>query len=129
MKSFVGRKGAKQNMPSERPRKGRPQQVGSLIPEAARALGFEAELELARRTSVFNAVLLQVAPHLAAKCRMVGSERGRLIVEADDRAAAQELHLRGGEMASAYSLRADGDRALGVSVRLTNLDGEARKNE
>lgn len=116
-------------MPDQKPRKGRPQQIGSLIPEAARALGFEAELELSKQANVLTSVLQEIAPHLAKTCRLIGSERGRLVVEADDRAAAQELHLRGAEIASAYTHHKEGSRALGVSVRLSGLGQAARENE
>ena len=116
-------------MPDQKPRKGRPQQISSLIPEAARALGFEAELELSQQANVFTSVLQEIATHLAKKCRLVGMERGRLIVEADDRAAAQELHLRGTEIASAYTQHKEGSRTLGVSVRLSNFGQTPRENE
>lgn len=116
-------------VPDQKPRKGRPQQIGSLIPEAARSLGFEAELELSRQANVFTSVLQEIAPHLANTCRLVGTERGRLVVEADDRAVAQELHLRGAEIASAYTHHREGSRALGVSVRLSSLDQTTRENE
>lgn len=116
-------------MPDQKSRKGRPQQIGSLIPDAARALGFEAELALSKQASVFTSVLQEIAPHLANKCRLIGMERGRLTVEADDRAAAQELHLRGSEIASTYTRHKEGHRALGVSVRLSSFDQALRKNE
>ena len=116
-------------VPNEKPRKGRPQQISSLIPEAARALGFEAELALAQQAALLTSVLNEIAPHLAKRCRMVGSERGRLIVEADDRAAAQELHLRGTEVARVYTQHGGDLRALGISVRLTNLSSEHTENE
>ncbi len=116
-------------MADQKPRKGRPQQIGSLIPEAARALGFEAELELSKQATTLTSVLQALAPHLAKKCRLVGIERGRLILEADDRAAAQELHLRGTEVASAYTHHKEGSRALGVSVRLSSGDQTSRENE
>ena len=116
-------------VPNEKPRKGRPQQIGSLIPEAARALGFEAELALAQQATLLTSVLNEIAPHLSKRCRMVGSERGRLIIEANDRAAAQELHLRGTEVAHVYTQRGGDLRALGISVRLTNLSAEHTENE
>ena len=116
-------------MPDQKPRKGRPQQIGSLIPEAARALGFEAELELSKQATTFTSVLQAIAPHLAKKCRLIGTERGRLIVEADDRAAAQELHRRGAEVPNAYTLHKEGQRTIGVSVRLVNLDQTVSENE
>ena len=116
-------------MPDQKPRKGRPLQIGSLIPEAARALGFEAELELSQQANVFTSVLQVIAPHLAKRCRLVGSDRGRLIVEADDRATAQELHLRGTEVANAYTHHEEGQRTIGVSVRIANLDQTASENK
>jgi hypothetical protein len=116
-------------MPDPKPRKGRPQRIGSLIPEAARALGFEAELELSKLATTFTRVLQATAPHLAQKCRLIGSERGRLIVEADDRSAAQELHLRGAEIASAYTQHREGSRAIGISVRLSNVNQTSREND
>lgn len=116
-------------MPDKRPRKGRPQQIGSLIPEAARALGFEAELALSQQANVLASVLKEIAPHLATTCRLIGSERGRLVIEADDRAAAQELHLRGAEIASAYTHHKEGGRTLGVLVRLSDGDHSTRENE
>ncbi|MEI6270769.1 MAG: hypothetical protein WCP38_00225 [Chloroflexota bacterium] len=116
-------------MPNERPRKGRPLHVGSLIPDAARALGFEAELELSQQAHVLTDVLQKLAPHLAMRCRMIGRERGQLIVEADDRAAAQELHLRGAEVAGAYTEHSAGVRTLGLSVRLANSSDNPRENE
>lgn len=111
-------------MPSEKPRKGRPLHVGSLIPEAARALGFEAELEFSQQAHVLTEVLQALAPHLAMRCRMVGRDRGHLIIEADDRAVAQELHLRGAEVASAYTQHNGGRRTLGISVRLANVSSD-----
>lgn len=49
-------------VPNEKPRKGRPRQIGSLIPEAARALGFEAELVLAQQAALLTSVLNEIAP-------------------------------------------------------------------
>jgi len=106
-------------VPIDRPRKGKPQRLGALIPEAARALGFEAALELAQQAAVLHAVLQEIAPHLAPHCRLTGSEKGRLVLEADDRATAQELHLRGAEIAGVYAQRPDGRRAVGLLVRLS----------
>lgn len=106
-------------MTDSRRKKSKPQPLGSLIPEAARALGLQAEFEFAQRAQVFHETLLQIAPHLAPHCRLVGeSAGGRLSVEVDDRATAQELHLRSTEIAHAYSVRPGGARAIGLNVRL-----------
>jgi hypothetical protein len=102
----------------KRQRKGKPQKLSTLIPEAARALGFQEELELSQRARVFQ-LLVQIAPHLAPHCRLTaGSEGGRLTIEVDDRATAQELHLRSAEIASAYSSHPGGARAIGLTVLL-----------
>jgi hypothetical protein len=105
-------------MTEQRARRGKPQQLSALIPEAARALGFQEELELSRRARVFHELLEQIAPHLASHCRLVGSKGGRLTIEVDDRATAQELHLRSTELAGAYSNHPDGIRTIGLAVRL-----------
>ena len=106
-------------MNDKRQRKGKPQRLSTLIPEAARALGFQEELELSQRARVFHELLVQIAPHLAPHCRLTaGSKGGRLAIEVDDRATAQELHLRSAEIASAYSSHPGGARAIGLTVRL-----------
>jgi hypothetical protein len=114
----MAREEARCNVVERRERKRRPHKLSALIPEAARALGFEEELERSRRAGVFHELLLQIAPHLAPHCWLTGGEGGRLIIEVDDRATAQELHLRGAEIASAYSNHPHGMRAIGLSVRL-----------
>ena len=105
-------------MAEKRERKGRPQKLGALIPEAARALGFEEELERSRRARVFQEILIEIAPHLVPHCRLVGGENGRMVVEVDDRATAQELHLRSAEITGAYSSHPRGARAVGLTVRI-----------
>ena len=105
-------------MVERRERKGKPQKLSALIPEAARALGYEEELELSRRARVFQELLNKIAPHLAPHCRLTGGESGRLIIEVDDRATAQELHLRSAEIAGEYSSHPSGMRAIGLTVRL-----------
>ena len=105
-------------MSSKRTRKGRPEELAGLLPEAARTLGFEEELRFARTMGVFGDLLREVAPHLAAASHLVAIERGRLIVEVANPVAAQELHLRGAEIARAFSERPGGERSLGLTVRI-----------
>lgn len=108
----------KLNMAEQRARKGKPQQLRALIPEAARALGFQQELELSQRALLFRELLTQIAPHLVPHCRLVGTDGGRLAVEVDDRVTAQELHLRSAELASAFSKLPNGVRVIGLTIRL-----------
>lgn len=105
-------------MSTKRTRKGRPEGLAELLPEAARALGFEEELRFARTMGVFSDLLREVAPHLAPVSHLVAIERGRLIVEARNPVAAQELHLRGAGLARAFSERPGGERSIGLTVRI-----------
>jgi hypothetical protein len=72
----------------------------------------------------FGDLLREVAPHLAPVGHLVAIERGRLIVEAKNPAAAQELHLRGAELARAFSERPGGERSIGLTVRIANPGNE-----
>jgi hypothetical protein len=72
----------------------------------------------------FGDLLREVAPHLAPVGHLVAIERGRLIVEAKNPAAAQELHLRGAELARAFSERPGGERSVGLTVRIANPGNE-----
>jgi hypothetical protein len=72
----------------------------------------------------FGDLLREVAPHLAPVGHLVAIERGRLIVEAKNPAAAQELHLRGAELARAFSERPGGERSIGLTVRIANQGNE-----
>jgi hypothetical protein len=112
-------------MSTKRTRKGRPEGLANLLPEAARALGLEEELRFARTMGAFSDLLRDVAPHLAADCRLVAIERGRLIVEAQNPAAGQEVHLRGAELARAFGERPGGERSIGITVRIA-ASGDAR---
>ncbi|MEY4045745.1 MAG: hypothetical protein RIR19_214, partial [Chloroflexota bacterium] len=52
-------------MAEQRQRKGRPEQLSSLLPDAARALGFEEALHLSRRAALFDELITVIAPHLS----------------------------------------------------------------
>lgn len=67
----------------------------------------------------FGDLLRDVAPHLATECHLVAIQRGRLIVEATTPVAAQELHLRGAEIAHAFNEHPGGERSIGLTVRIT----------
>lgn len=111
-------------MSTKRTRKGRLEDLAGLLPEAARALGLEEELRFARRMGAFSDLLRDVAPHLAPVSHLVAIERSRLIVEAQNPVAAQELHLRGAELARAFGERPDGERSIGLTVRIATPGGE-----
>lgn len=112
-------------MDEQRKRKGRPESIGSLLPDAARALGFEEALRLARKAVLFDELIAVIAPHLSGRCRLAATDRTQAIVEAFDGAAAQELHLRSVEIANAFSVAGDGNRILGIVVRLAAPEARA----
>ena len=68
--------------------------IGDLIPDAARALGLEDELRLARAIATFEALVAERVPAAAGACRVVRLEGFALDVEADAPIVAQELRLR-----------------------------------
>jgi len=110
-------------MSERRQRTTKPEQVGQLLPEAARALGLEGELRLARRSTAFNALLVTLAPTLAGHCALVSIERGEMIIDVETSAAAQELHLRGREITAAFSNLPEGERTHGLHVRVVPPKG------
>ena len=92
------------------------QRIGDLLPEAARELGLEAELRLARATSTWVALVAERAPAASGACRLIGIEAGALLVEADHPIVAQELRLRTGELLGAFRIAPGGFPASGLRV-------------
>ncbi len=79
-------------------RRGPMERIGDLLPEAARELGLERELRLARATATWSALVAERVPAASGACRLAGIEEGDLLVEADHPIVAQELRLRSGEL-------------------------------
>ncbi len=76
------------------PRRRPMRRIGELIPDAARALGLEDELRLARAIATFEAVVAERIPAAAGACRVIRIEGFAIDVEADAPIVAQELRLR-----------------------------------
>lgn len=93
--------------------------IGDLIPEAARALGLEDELRLARAISTFEAIVAERVPAAAGACRVVRLEGFSIDVEADAPIVAQELRMRSNELIGAFAAAPGGMgiRDLRVHVR------------
>jgi hypothetical protein len=93
--------------------------VGDLIPDAARALGLEDELRLARAIATFEAVVAERVPAAAGACRVLRLEGFAIDVEADAPIVAQELRLRSRELMTAFAATPGGMgiRDLRVHVR------------
>jgi hypothetical protein len=86
--------------------------VGDLLTDAARSLGLEDELRLARAIATFEALVAERVPAAAGACRVVRLEGYAIDVEADAPIVAQELRLRARELMSAFAAAPGG---LGVT--------------
>jgi predicted nucleic acid-binding Zn ribbon protein len=78
------------------------QRVGDLIPEAARRLGLEEELRLARAIATWGAIVAERVPPAAGSTRLLRIDGFALVVEADAPIIAQELRLRSTELLAAF---------------------------
>jgi len=78
------------------------ERIGDLIPEAARRLGLEDELRLARAGATWDALVAERVPPAVGACRLVRAEGGVLLVEADAPIVGQELRLRSSELLTAF---------------------------
>jgi hypothetical protein len=99
-------------------RRRRPDRVGDLLPEAARALGLERELRLARAVVTWDALIAERVPPAVGACRLVRIEEDALVVAADEPIVAAELRMRATELLDAFG-RAPG----GARVRFLRLTG------
>ena len=86
--------------------------VGDLLPDAARSLGLEDELRLARAIATFEALVAERVPAAAGSCRVVRLQGFAIDVEADAPIVAQELRLRTREVMTAFAATPGG---LGVT--------------
>jgi len=92
--------------------------LGDLIPDAARALGLEDELRLARAIATFEALVAERVPAAADACRVIRLEGFTLDVEADAPIVAQELRLHGAELLAAFAAAPGGVGARELRVRV-----------
>ncbi len=92
------------------------ERIGDLLPEAARQLGLEAELRLARATSTWDALVAERVPAATGACRLVGIDGTALLVEADHPIVAQELRLRTTELLEAFRTAPGGFAPSGLRV-------------
>lgn len=97
------------------------ERIGDLLPAAARELGLEAELRLARATSTWDALVAERVPAATGSCRLVGIEGRDLLVEADLPIVAQELRLRSSELLGAFGTAPGGSPAAGLRVRVRRV--------
>jgi hypothetical protein len=100
-------------------RRRRPDRLSDLLPEAARALGLERELRLARAVKTWDAMVAERVPPAVGACRLVRLDDDAVVVAADEPIVAAELRMRATELLDAFA-RAPG----GARVRFLLLTGE-----
>jgi predicted nucleic acid-binding Zn ribbon protein len=84
-------------------RRRRPDRIGDLLPEAARQLGLERELRLARAITTWDAIVAERVPPAVGACRLVGVEADTLVVAVDEPIVAAELRMRALELLEAFA--------------------------
>jgi predicted nucleic acid-binding Zn ribbon protein len=89
--------------PESTVRRRRPDRVGDLLPEAARRLGLEDQLRLARAIATWDALVAERVPPAVGACRLVGLEPDTVVVEADEPIVAAELRMRAAELLGAFA--------------------------
>jgi len=106
--------------PDSPTRRRRPERVGDLLPAAARGLGLEDALRLARAIATWDALVAERVPPAVGACRLVRLEPDAVVVAVDEPIVAAELRLRALELLGAFG-RAPG----GARVRFLRLVGAA----
>jgi hypothetical protein len=94
------------------------ERIGDLIPEAARRLGLDEELRLARAIATFAAIVAERAPAASGACRVIRLDGFALVVEADAPIVAQELRLRSPELLGAFAAAPGGLRATEMRLHV-----------
>jgi len=92
--------------------------IGDLVPDAARALGLDEELRLARAIATFDAIVAERVPAAGGACRAVRIDAAALEVEADAPIVAQELRLRRTELLAAIAASPGGAGIRDIHVRV-----------
>lgn len=108
--------------PESPQRRRRPDRIGDLLPEAARRLGLETELRLARAITTWDALVAERVPPAVGACRLVRLEPDAIVVAVDEPIVAAELRMQALELLEAFSAAPGGAR-----VRHLRLQGVERE--
>ena len=104
--------------PESAARRRRPARVGELLPEAARRLGLEDELRLARAIATWDAIVAERVPPAVGACRLEAIEPDVLVVRVDEPIVASERRLRAVELLAAFAAAPGGARARELRLRI-----------
>ena len=114
------------NDPESPRRRGRPDRLGDLLPEAARRLGLEDQLRLARATATWDALVAERVPPAVGACRLVAIEADAIVVAADEPIVAAELRMRATELLGAFAAAPGGSRARFLRLVGGDVPGRGR---
>jgi hypothetical protein len=115
--------------PESPQRRRRPERVADLLPEAARGLGLERELRLARAIATWDALIAERVPPAAGACRLVRLEGDTVLVAADEPIVAAEIRMRALELLEAFASAPGGARVRYLRVSVEPESGERRPRE
>ena len=104
-------------------RRRRPSRLGDLLPDAARQLGLESELRLARAISTWDALIAERVPPAVGGCRLV-----RLIVAVDEPIVGAELRMRALELLEAFAAAPGGAKVRYLRVVRDQRPGSGPAN-
>ena len=90
--------------------------LGDLLPGIATQLGLDDELDAARGLASWTRIVEEQVPAAAGSSRLLEVRPPKLIVSADDAAAAQELRLRSTELLEAFASAPGGQRLRELQV-------------
>lgn len=109
--------------PESPARRRQPDRVGDLLPEAARQLGLEGELRLARAIATWDALVAERVPPAAGACRLERLDVDAIVVAVDEPIVAAELRMRATELLEAFGAAPGGAR-----VRFLRLVGARERS-
>ena len=97
--------------------------IGDLLPEAAAALGLDAELDQARAITSWDRLVEELAPRASGLTRLVEVRPPALLVSAESPIVAQELRLRSTDLLEAFAVAPGGRRLLELRVLVRPVAG------
>jgi hypothetical protein len=104
-------------------RRRRPDRLGDLLPEAARRLGLEEELRLARAISTWDALIAERVPPAVGSCRLLRLEPDAIVVAVDEPIVGAELRMRALELLGAFAAAPGGAKARYLRVVVSRAPG------
>ncbi len=108
-------------------RRRRPDRIGDLLPDAARQLGLETELRLARAITTWDALVAERVPPAVGACRLVRLEADAVVVAVDEPIVAAELRMRALELLEAFAAAPGGSRVRHLQLLGADRDPGSRR--